>query len=538
MKKTTVDLHRARRSDRLSVASEKRRGHHNYYSILFASAGDRPSEEATKEPDFFVDLNCDQIVDALTAGSEEYNLTPFFYSSLHRVDAIRYRHEIMRDLRHGSLLEHVRSFAQKMQAMRQRLSRIQKLYYAEHQQAWFLAAIEFYCTAIDSFVADLRRSQLTSRGLLGFQSYLINYSRSHRFTALVSETNTLSRALATIKYNVLISGDKFTVYKYGNESDYSEEVEKTFARFKQSAVDSYALKFRDTDEMNHIEAKILEFVAKLYPEVFLSLERYYTKHANYLDDVIAAFDREIQFYLVFINYMDGLTRSGLHFCYPDISDQSKEINSHDGFDIVMAHKLARKHSLVVCNDFYLKDKERVLVVSGPNQGGKTTFARAFGQLHYLAAIGLPVPGRAARLFLFDRLFTHFEREEKVENLRGKLEDDLMRIHDIIVHATSSSIVILNEVFTSTTIQDETFLSTKIMERISALDLLGVWVTFVDELSTYGANTVSMMSTVASDNPAVRTFKVIRKPADGSAFALAIAQKYRLTYDSIKERVRS
>ena len=143
---------------------------------------------------------------------------------------------------------------------------------------------------------------------------------------------------------------------------------------------------------------------------------------------------------------------------------------------------------------------------------------------------------AARLFLPDRIFTHFEREEDLANLPGKLEDDLLRIHEILLAATPSSVVIMNEIFTSTTLSDARFLGEKVLDQGHRA---GPAVRLRDLRRRAGlarAQPVSMVSTIVPDNPAERTFKVVRKPADGLAYALAIADKHRVTYEQLKGRL--
>ena len=69
-----------------------------FRSILFQSAEDALEAEATAQPASFVDLRLDQIVEAITANTREYNLKPFFYAPLNDIDAVKYRHEVFQDL--------------------------------------------------------------------------------------------------------------------------------------------------------------------------------------------------------------------------------------------------------------------------------------------------------------------------------------------------------------------------------------------------------------------------------------------------------
>ena len=509
-----------------------------FHSVLFETPENSLRAAASEAPAFFGDLNLDQIVDTITLGKQEYDLKPFFYTALNTISAIEYRHEIMRDLEQKTLFDQIQSFARTMRAMRQHLEQADKLYYKYQKERWLLDAVEMYCEAVIRLSQDLSLADLTSRGLVGFRDYVTNYATSGPFPALRAATEQLLADLSTVRYCLIIKGNRIQVRGYGSELDYSADVEQTFEKFKQGAVKDYRVEFPASRQMNHIEAQILDLVAKLHPAIFARLDEFCANNAQYLDETIGMFDREIQFYIACLEYVAIFQRAGLQVNYPQICDKDKHVYGYEVFDVALGHKLIRENASVVCNDFELNNQERIFVVSGPNQGGKTTFARTFGQLHYLASLGCPVAGREVQLFLFDQLFTHFEKEETITDLRGKLQDDLIRMHEILDRATSHSIIIMNEIFSSTTIDDALFLSKKILERVIELDLLCVCVTFIDELASLHEKVVSMVSTIAPENLALRTYKIVRRSADGLAYAMSIAEKYRVTYNCLKERIQS
>lgn len=505
-----------------------------FRSVLFE--GEDADVANAREPSFFADLNLDQVIESIVHGRDEYELKSFFYVPLPDVGAVEYRHEVFRDLETAEVRASVLAFGDEMRRVRQYLTLAKKQHYKSEKERWFLDAAAIYCDAVSALAAALVEFDLGSRGLRALRTYLSSYTASERFAALASEVRSVLDGLGRVKYALRIKGARVTVSPYQDERDYSVEVEETFARFRQGDPEDHLIKIPDPGSMDHVEARIVQLVAQLNPDEFGALDEFCVRHGDFLDHRVARFDREVQFYLAYLDYAERVEAAQVAFTYPTISVSSKEISVEDGCDIALAAKLASEGENVVANDFFLQEPERILVVTGPNQGGKTTFARMFGQLHYLASLGVPVPARSARLFLPDRVFTHFEKEEDIRTLRGKLDDELVRIREILEQATGDSVVTLNEAFASTTLGDAVYLGTEVLTRITDLGCLAVWVTFVDELASLNEATASMVAGVAADDPSRRTFKIARRPPDGRAYAWALADKYGLSYERLRSRI--
>lgn len=505
-----------------------------FFSILF----DRPGHEqrGAIEPPTFRDLGLDQVVDAVIARDDE-DLRPLFWQTLPDAEAVRYRQAIFLDLEQPGVAAAIGTFAAQLRTARARLVNAEKLEYRQLSNQGFLDAASAYCDATVGLAERLASEPLQSGGLTAFRDYVNAYVNSDEFRTLQIDADECRRARADVRYSLLLRGPRITVRKQDSGADFSADVNATFARFHEGELQDHHVEFRGELSMGHVQEWVLERVARLYPAEFASLQAFRTRHAGFSDATLIEFARDVRFYVAVLDHVDRLKAAGLPFCYPTLADRSSATRVTDVFDLALADKCIAGGRSIVRNDVELRDAERVIVVTGPNQGGKTTFARMVGQIHYLAGLGVPIPARHAKLTLPDHVFTHFEREEQAANLRGKLEDELVRVREILVNATDRSVIIMNESFSSTTLDDSRLLGRRVLDQIVARGALCVYVTFVDDLASPRPSVVSMVAGVDPDDPSNRTFQVLRAPASGHAYAEAIARKYGLSPAQLRERMR-
>ncbi|WP_285624416.1 MutS-related protein [Actinoallomurus iriomotensis] len=401
---------------------------------------------------------------------------------------------------------------------------------------WFLDIVLEHETTVLRLLDGLRTA--TARGLRALREDLAAHTATPRFTEPGERARRLRDRLAQVHYDLLLRGDTITIAAHDptDRFDFADQVLAAFARFRTDRPPAEppapSPEPPTVMSLDTLEAGVLDLVAELHPAVFADLAAFRTANPALIDERLTRIDRELRFYLGYLRFIAPLRETGLPFCRPEVSTTEKGMLAQDAFDLALAAALTRTGGHVVGNDIELRDGERILLVSGPNQGGKTTLARTFGQLHHLAALGCPVPGRQARLFLPDRILTHYPRTETGRT--GKLEEELLRMRRILDQATPDSVIVLNEIFTSTTTEDARALSTAVLTALSRLDAPCLWVSFLDELSRLDPKAVSVVSTVTDDG--TRTYKLLRRAADGHAHALAIAEKHGLTYARLTARI--
>ena len=193
--------------------------------------------------------------------------------------------------------------------------------------------------------------------------------------------------------------------------------------------------------------------------------------SDHVQAFFAALRTELAFYLAQLNLHAALTASDAPCCAGIVRD---DLDVRDLYDPCLALRVA---AAPVGNGVTLHG-ESLVVITGANHGGKSTFLRALGVAQLMFQAGLLVPARGFAAPVSGMLFTHWAREEDVELERGKLDDELARMSVVVDRIRSGDLLLCNESFSSTNEAEGSELA---LDLTRALVAAGVRMRFVTHL---------------------------------------------------------
>lgn len=217
---------------------------------------------------------------------------------------------------------------------------------------------------------------------------------------------------------------------------------------------------------------------------------------------------ELAFYLSCINLYEKLKELGEPVAFPVPADSAERRHSFQGlYDICLCLTVNRK---IIGNDVNADAKDLV-IVTGANQGGKSTFLRSIGLSQLMMQCGMFVPAKSYSANLCTGLFTHYAREEDSNMKSGKLEEELSRMSNIVEKLRQDSIVLFNESFSSTNEREGSELAQKIVDALLDRRVKVFFVTHFYELSNgfynrHNENAIFLRAQAEPDG--ARTFKIL------------------------------
>lgn len=256
----------------------------------------------------------------------------------------------------------------------------------------------------------------------------------------LSNMNEVEGTLISAKFGSFLQGCSFVYRKEKNE--------KLNPRMKFAP--SYTLPERDNlsaEDLNFRKAKALNETANVLAKVAESFENFFISLKN-----------EIAFYVGCINLYNKLNNIKMPVCIPEFFSESPspdEVNSSSIsgcnrswvglYDISLA---LIKNEKIVGNDNNIICKQ-LCIITGANQGGKTTFLKSIGQAQLMAQCGMLVGAESFKAPIKNNIFTHFKKEEDSNMNSGKLDEEMSRMDKIVSVIKKGDMLLSNESFSST-----------------------------------------------------------------------------------------
>jgi hypothetical protein len=234
--------------------------------------------------------------------------------------------------------------------------------------------------------------------------------------------------------------------------------------------------------------------------------------------------QELAFYIGCLNLSEQLTELGEPITIPQPAPASQDRLSFKGlYDIGLALTVKQK---VVGNDLQADNKNLVLI-TGANQGGKSTFLRSIGLAQLMMQCGMFVPAEYFSANVCNRIFTHYKREEDSSMKRGKFDEELSRMSDIIDQITPYSMVLFNESFAATNDREGSEIARQISSALLEKKIKVFFVTHLYELAHgYYEDKFNSALFLRAERKASgeRTFRIIEGQPMQTSFGMDLYQE--------------
>ena len=188
---------------------------------------------------------------------------------------------------------------------------------------------------------------------------------------------------------------------------------------------------------------------------------------------------ELAFYIGCLNLHKELQEVAAPICFPQLVKGKETILAGSGlYDVSLQ---LRSRSLLIGNDLNAEGKTLVMI-TGANRGGKSTFLRAVGLAQLMMQCGMFVAAESFRATACRAVFTHFKRREDARMKSGKLEEELKRMSDIVDDLQAGDMVLFNESFSSTNEREGSQIAQEIVSALLEMGIKVFYVTHMHELA--------------------------------------------------------
>ena len=205
---------------------------------------------------------------------------------------------------------------------------------------------------------------------------------------------------------------------------------------------------------------------------------------------------------------------------------------------VLEDKLRRENRAIVAMTLALGGAERVLVISGPNTGGKTVALKTTGIAALSAQSGIPVAAQRAVLPLFDRILVDIGDEQSIAADLSTFSAHMLNLKKMLEAATPQSLVLVDEMGTGTAPEEGAALAVALLDEFRAKNCIVLATTHHDRLKSYASSTPGVVNAaVEFDDVNLRPTYRLMVGVPGGSSGIAIAQRLGLP-ESLIERARS